>query len=416
MKKNEFAIFLVYVAMFAIAILIGLFAIKPVLDAHGADLPISSIPLVLICLIVGLLFNALLLELGHLAGAKAGKYRVRSWTLFGLKFFKENGKRKVKFSSYDGLTGQTKVEPLDVERSSLSAYILLPLIFFFVEVIALMIVVNVTKGMEGSNPRIAWLHIAALTVLATGALVFVYDLFPARIDAINDGFLLMLFTKKANRVAYNNLLLQETALEEGRPAVASPIYDEITDFTAYLNSLTVYKLLSEGEMDKAIPILDKTIAEESKASEEAKREARALKLATLFERADKRKALEHYGEQLTDDDKRYIASITTMSSLRAYLLVAAFAENSDYEANYAIEKVEKVLKNSESVSKDIEKSLVQLDVDMVRREHPRWEVSKLPWEESPEESEEEEAPSEEAPEEEAAKEEAPEENEKESRE
>lgn len=387
MKKNDFAIFLVYLSMFVVAILIGLFAIKPVMDAHGGDMPISSVALVLISLIVGIIFNALMLELGHLAGAKAGKYRVRSWTIFGIKFYKVDGKRKVKFSSYDGLTGQTKVEPLDVQRSSLSAYISLPLIFFFVEVIALMVVINIARGQEAANPRIAWLHVAALTVLATGALVFIYDLFPARIDAINDGFLLMLFTKKANRVAYNNLLAQETAMEEGRTPPESPIYDEITDFTAFLNSLTVYGLLSQGEMDKALPIIEKTLAEDSKASLAVKREMSALKLATLFERPDKRKALQYY-EEMEEDEKRYIANITTMSSLRAYLMVAAFAEQSDYEASYAIDKVEKILKNSESVSKDIEKSLVQLDVDLVKKEHPTWELSKLPWEEAEEKAEE----------------------------
>lgn len=387
MKKNDFAIFLVYLSMFVVAILIGLFAIKPVMDAHGGDMPISSIALVLISLIVGIIFNALMLELGHLAGAKAGKYRVRSWTIFGIKFYKVDGKRKVKFSSYDGLTGQTKVEPLDVQRSSLSAYISLPLIFFFVEVIALMVVINIARGQEAANPRIAWLHVAALTVLATGALVFIYDLFPARIDAINDGFLLMLFTKKANRVAYNNLLAQETAMEEGRTPPESPIYDEITDFTAFLNSLTVYGLLSQGEMDKALPIIEKTLAENSKASLAVKREMSALKLATLFERPDKRKAIQYY-EEMEEDEKRYIANITTMSSLRAYLMVAAFAEQSDYEASYAIDKVEKILKNSESVSKDIEKSLVQLDVDLVKKEHPTWELSKLPWEEAEKEAEE----------------------------
>lgn len=387
MKKNDFAIFLVYLSMFVVAILIGLFAIKPVMDAHGGDMPISSIALVLISLIVGIIFNALMLELGHLAGAKAGKYRVRSWTIFGIKFYKVDGKRKVKFSSYDGLTGQTKVEPLDVQRSSLSAYISLPLIFFFVEVIALMVVINIARGQEAANPRIAWLHVAALTVLATGALVFIYDLFPARIDAINDGFLLMLFTKKANRVAYNNLLAQETAMEEDRTPPESPIYDEITDFTAFLNSLTVYGLLSQGEMDKALPIIEKTLAEDSKASLAVKREMSALKLATLFERPDKRKALQYY-EEMEEDEKRYIANITTMSSLRAYLMVAAFAEQSDYEASYAIDKVEKVLKSSESVSKDIEKSLVQLDVDLVKKEHPTWELSKLPWEEAEEKVEE----------------------------
>ena len=197
----------------------------------------------------------------------------------------------------------------------------------------------------------------------------------------------MLFTKKANRVAYNNLLAQETAMEEGRTPPESPIYDEITDFTAFLNSLTVYGLLSQGEMDKALPIIEKTLAEDSKASLAVKREMSALKLATLFERPDKRKALQYY-EEMEEDEKRYIANITTMSSLRAYLMVAAFAEQSDYEASYAIDKVEKILKNSESVSKDIEKSLVQLDVDLVKKEHPTWELSKLPWEEAEEEAEE----------------------------
>ena len=404
MKKNEFATFLAYIAMFVAAVAIGIGAIKPVLENYGADLLISPIALIIIALIIGVLFNAFGLELMHLAGAKSGKYRVRSWTVFGIKFTKKDGKRKVGFGGYEGLTGQTKVVPLDREQSSLSAFISLPIIFLFVEVIALIIIINVCTGLEKTDPKMAWLHVSALTVLATAAIIFIYDLFPAHIDAANDGYLLMLLTKRANRVAYNDLLLQETALEEGTKAPNIPVYDDITDFTAYLNFLAVYNLLAQGKMKEAVVILDKIYGEESRASGSVQREAIALKLATLLEKPDKMDGRKFYSE-LDDDEKRYISLIETMSALRAYLLIASFCEPSDLEANYALEKVEKVLSGSDPVYVETEKSLVQLDLDLTRKEHPTWDLTLLPWEEAARKKAEEEKQKEEEAKEESSEEE-----------
>ena len=384
MKRNDFATFLVYVGMFAIALLVGLLAIKPVIDEFGARMPINSYLLVGLGLLAGALFNAILLEAAHLLGAKAGKYRVNQWTVFGVGVKRKNGKMKFGVSGFDGLTGQTKVAPMDVQNSTLSAYILFPFLFFMIEMIAGMIIIVNCKSAEGSNPSIAWLHVFALTIMATGGMVFLYDLFPARIDAINDGFLMFLLNKPANKVAYNNLLLAQEAAELGEPIPEIPVYEDVTDFTASLNSVTIYRHLTEGHPDSALPIIELALAEEARCSAKTKGDMRVLKLTILLEKLDKSKGKAMY-EELDDETKKYIASLATITCLRAYALIASFVESSEFEANYAIDKTSKLLKSTDEGIREAEKSLLQMDVDAIRKEHPSWDVYPLPWEEKTEE-------------------------------
>ena len=384
MKRNDFATFLVYVGMFAIALLVGLLAIKPVIDEFGARMPINSYLLVGLGLLAGAVFNAVILELAHLLGAKAGKYRVNQWTVFGIGVKRKEGKLKFGFSSFDGLTGQTKVAPMDVENSSLSAYILFPFLFLLVEFIAGMIIIVNCKSAEATDPAISWLHVFALTFLATAGMVFLYDLFPARIDSINDGFLMFLLNKQANKVAYNNLLLAQEATENGEPIPEVPVYEDVTDFTASLNSLAIYRHLAEGRPDSALPIIELALAEEAHCSAKTKGDMRVLKLCVLLEKLDKSKGKAMY-EELDDETKKYIASLSTITCLRAYALIASFIETSEFEANYAIDKAGKLLKGTDDSIRETEKSLLQMDVDSIRKEHPSWDVYLLPWEEKKDE-------------------------------
>ena len=381
MKKNDFATFIVYVAMIAIALLVGLLVIKPIMDSYGSALPINSFLIMIFGLLAGAFLNAFFLEMCHLLGAKAGKYTVLKCVVFGFGLVSNfGGKKKFGFASYDGLTGETKVAPQDVKQSNLSAYILFPVLFLFVEFIVSMVLIVYCQNAEASNPSIAWLHIFMVTILAAGGIVFVYDLFPAHIESITDGYLLLLLSKPANKEAYNNMLIAEACAMEGKEIPEVPVYEELTDFTVSLNLLTVYRHLTEGEPEKALPILEPVLAEEVKVSDVTKKQCEILKLTILLEANNREKGKKMYAE-ISDDTKKAIASISSMPALRAYLLIAAFIESSESEANYAVDKAEKLIKACEPNYKEAEKSLLQYDVDMTRKEHPSWDVYKLPWEE-----------------------------------
>ena len=387
MKKNEFAIFLVYVAMLAVALIVGLVVVKPIIETYGSSMPLNSVLLVILGLVGGVLLNSLLLGFGHLLGAKTGKYRVLKWVVLGFGFKMVNGKKKWGFAGFDGLVEETKIAPEDTKTSSLTGYIFFPVLFLFVEFIVSMILIVNAQNWEKSNPSIAWLHILMVTIITVGGIIFLYDLFPAHIDSRTDGFMLVLLSKPINKEAFNNILLAEEAEFLGQPIPATPVYTEITEFTAALNLITVYRLLGEGKPGEALPILEPFIGEESKAAKSTKDHAVTLKLATLLEqpRRDAAKALY---EELTDEQKRYISAIPSITALRCYALIASFIENDENEVNYALDKAEKLIKSSDKEFREVEKSLLQMDKDIIAEEHPSWDLNPLPWEEKPAEESE----------------------------
>ncbi len=379
MKKNDFATFIVYVAMFAIALLVGFLVIKPIMETSGS-LPLHPVLIMVFGLVGGVIFNAAILELGHALGARTGKYRILRCIVLGVGVKRVNGKLKFGFGGFDGLAGETKVAPKDVKESSLTAYIFFPILFLFVEFVGCMVGIVICQNK--TDHSLASLHILLVTILTIGGMIFFYDLFPARLDSVTDGYLLVLLSKPANKEAYNNLLLAEEAALEGAPIPETPVYDAITDFTATLNFLTVYRHLTAGHPDEALPILDPIINAEKDVSISTKYQALALKLTILLERDDKSKGKALY-EELDDAQKKYIASIADLTALRAYFLIASFIEGSENEGNYAIDKVERNIKSCDPNYKEAEKSLLQLDVDLAREAHPSWDIYRLPWEEKP---------------------------------
>ena len=405
MKRNEFATIIAYVLMLGVAILMGLLVIKPVLDEFGNAIngSIHYIVLVILSLMAGVLLNAMLLEFSHLLGAKVGKYEVLSCVILGFGMKKTKEKKKFGFHSFDGLVGETKVRPLDSKESSLSAYVFFPVLGLILEVTILMIIRMVAQK---QGAPLAWLQVLSLTMLSVGLMVFIYDLFPAHIDSENDGFLLTLIGKPANRYAYNNILLQRYAATFGKEAPEPVVYQEITEYTAALNIISVTHLLVEGKSKEAEAILAYHLDPEAHIPASVRNEAMAYKLAILLERKEKGPGKKYYDE-LSDADRRYIAEMTTMPALRCYVLIAAYVENSQDECNYAIDKVGRVLKTCLPEVLEAEKTLIDSEVREIREQHISWDVYPLPWEEQdfyPEEEEEESSEDEENETEEETKE------------
>lgn len=382
MKRNEFAIFLVYVGMLAVALIVGLAVIKPIIDTYNSSMPLNSVLLVILGLVAGVLLNAFLLGLGHLLGAKVGKYRILKWSVLGFGYKMVEGKKKYGFSSFDGLVEETKIAPEDPKTSSLTGFVFFPVLFLFLEFIICMIFIVNAQGWEKTTPSLAWVHIFVVTVLTVGGIIFLYDLFPAHIDSRTDGFILVLISKPINREAYNNILLAEEAEFLGQPLPATPVYTEITEFTAAINFVSVYRNLGEGKPQEALKILEPLLGEESKASKATKDHALTLKLATLLEQPRKNEGRALY-EELNDEAKRYISNMPNITALRCYALIASFIENDAGEVNYAIDKAEKLVKASDKDFREIEKSLLQMDKDMIKEEHLSWDLDPLPWEEKP---------------------------------
>ena len=378
MKKNDFATFLVYVCMFAIAIVVGITVLRPAISS-AKNLPIHFIVIVIAGLLVGAITNAALIELGHLVGAKSGKCEVRSVSVFGFTWTMKKGeKTKFAFKGYDGLTGQTKIRPLDRNESSLSAYRGIPMLFALLEVILMVTLIVISRNLVPTDPGAAWLEIFAIVILTVEAMVYFYDLFPARLDSMTDGYLLVLLSKPANRVAFNDLLIAEAIAEEGGELPETPIYDDVTEFTGKLNLLSVYRLIAEGKHLEAIAIIEKNLNCET-APKSIKGQALCFKLALLlqYNEAEGKKMY----QELDEKDKKIIADFDSMASLRCYALIASKIEVSEAEANYAIDKAERVIAGEEDFAQPHEKRLVEELVAYIKKEHPSWEIVPPVWEE-----------------------------------
>lgn len=392
MKRNDFAVFMAYVCMFAVALLVGLFVIRPIMSDYGASFPINFVVLVVLSLVAGILLNGLLLEGAHLLGAKIGGYEVLSCVVFMIGVKKKDGKFVFGFHSYDGLTGETKVAPKDVEKSSLGAYAFLPIFLFIVETIVLMVVNAVAGSQLKSDPSLAWVQVFCITVLSVGGMIFLYDIFPFRMDSNNDGYLFTILSHNDNRIAYNYYLEKEKAKYLGTEMPPIRTFDNITEFTAYLNYFAIYDHVSKGEFDQAVALLDRIINVEHGIGHAAKDDAACFKLTLLLASSKTSLGVAYYNE-FSDEQKKYIANLPTMPALRSYLLVSSCVEDSEAEANFALDKVEKVLGTlgkEEPLFLDSEKALVQYDKQFVAKMHPSWELFPLPWEEKHPSEEDEE--------------------------
>ena len=391
MKRNEFATILAYVGMLAIALLVGFLVIRPILIDWSSSNKILS---VIISLVVGILINALFIELGHLLGAKVGRYEVYSFCVLGLCFKKgKEGKWKFALSNFDGLTGETKISPKDVKKATSSGIIAFPLFFYLLEVIIGVILMAVSSrlvtgaGGTTADPDAVWLRIASVIVLAVGGMIYLYDYFPAHLDSETDGYRMVLLSKKMNKEAYNQLLLNRYNAAMGLPLVAYPIYEAVTDYTAQVNMDRVYSELAQNNFGPAILIIQKTLDTEERISASTRSEAMALKLSLVLLTTKRDAGLEYY-ENIENEDRRYLAEFFNAPSLRAYLLVSGVLEGSETETNYALDKAAKVLKRVPEGRKEVEERLMELTVKRIQTLHPSWKLN--PWKDEPKQPQEKE--------------------------
>ena len=365
-KKNDFATFLVYAAMFAVALLVGLLVISPAIGEANIKTT-EAIVIVVVAVIVGIIFNSASLELLHMLGAVAGGYNVLSLCFLGLTFRKKGtSEKRFSFASFDGLTGETKILPKDVEKSSPGLIVFFPMLGYLLEVIILLV-------LSACLSSIVWLPIASYVVVALGGMIFVYNDFPAHLDSMTDGYLLILLTKPANRIAFNQILIAEHSPNKEEALASLPLYEDLTDFTATLNVLAAYRLIIKGDNDGALAIFSKIADCEKNVSKSIRLEANCQRLALLMMLERKKEAQDLY-EGMDDAARRYIASLTTLPALRCYALVAGIIEESDSEVSWAFDKVERLEKKVGGVILEGEKKLLNDSYFYLKKLHPGFDI------------------------------------------
>ena len=373
MKKEDITGLIVYLIIIALAIIFGF----TVLQTHNAESSFSGIGYVLyiiVAVIIGTLFNSILFELAHVIGAKIGKYTILSTNILGFCFYKDGEKTKFKFSSFDGLTGETKIVPKEgmVEKANPYPFLFFGSLFFVIEAIAVMVVFSIFRHAEDAFLRdVAY---AILTVGAIGLVILLYNILPMRIDSMTDGYRLTMVSNPKNKAAFNELLRVEYEIAQGNDDVEVKVFDEITNFTADLNLNRVYALLDKKEYKPAEEILDKIIAAKQEVSEKVYIRARAQKIYINLYTRNLEEAKEYYEKEVPVAERREISNDVSMASIRAYLLMSGLLDKSRSECIIALNNVYRAFKHTPKNRQHTEVELFNEALEKVVSAHPDWEL------------------------------------------
>ena len=377
MKKEDILGLIIYLVIIALAVVFGI----TVLQTHNAESALNGVwngfAYILYvggAVIFGAIFNATLYELGHVLGAKVGKYDILSVTILGLCFYKDEGKRRVRFASFDGLTGETKIVPKKdmTDKANPYPYLLFGSLFFIIEAIAVMVVFTIFKN--SSDKVLKDVAYFVLTVGAIGLVILFYNILPFRIDSMTDGYRLTMVSNPKNRAAFNELLRVEHEIQQGNQDVEVKVFDEITNFTADLNLNKVYALLDKKDYAAAEEILDKIIAAKDGVDAKVYIRARAQKIYINLITKDLEEAKVYYDKEVPVSERREISNDVSMASIRAYLLMSGLLDKSRSECIIALNNVYRAFKHTPKNRQQTEITLFNEALDRVCAAHPDWEL------------------------------------------
>jgi hypothetical protein len=367
MRKEDLGGLLVGAIMLVIALFVGLQIIRPWMltsSIQGA----AQYGFVLGTVAVGFIFNAVLIEVGHLLGAKLGGYQILSFNVLGLCIYRNNNRWAFGIRSYEGLTGETKITPRK-EDAKPKLNLWGALFLFSLQFIAGMIAQAFIDETE-------WIRMAIIIVMAVGGMLMLYNYVPFKLDTLNDGYRLILITKGVNVKAYNELMRIERTLTENKPLENIQTFEEITTLTAQVNLYKIYQLLVEDKYEEAEKIIDTIIAQPEKLNETTNSRVYSQKIYIRLLNSTKEEGIKFYKDNLNARQKKFLSSDLSMASLRAYLLVAGLVEDSRSECVYVLERKKSALKRSiEPGRKEAELMLFNKALERVIKEHPDWDLN-----------------------------------------
>lgn len=373
MKKEDITGMIVYVLILAVAIIFGLTVLQEYSRSANMDTG-EFVLFVLLAILSGVIVNSIVFELAHIVGAKVGRYDIISVNILGFCFYKMDGKTKFKFASYDGLTGETKINPSPTAKKepNPTPYLLFGALFYVIELLIMIFLFSYFISTKDKTlSKIAYFMLIVTTL---GGLVLVYNLMPLKLDSTNDGYRLTMTTNKKNIIAFNELLRVENSIATGEGDIQVKTFDQITNFTADLNLNKVYLLLEEKKYDEAEQLLDVILNGKSELSPKTYIRARAQKIYINILNKPLEDAKKFYEEEVGVQERREISKDVSMASIRAYILMAGLLDKSRSETIISLNKVLKAYKHTPKQRRKVEMELYNDALNMIIKAHPSWEL------------------------------------------
>lgn len=372
MKKEDITGTIVYLLILAL----GAVFVFTVLKEHASASCLGDLYILfnIGAFATGIVFNAIFFEVAHIIGALIGGYSIISVNILGLNWKKDNGKVKFGFSSFDGLTGETKIVPKENAKKQANPYpyLLFGSLFIIIEVIAIMTVFSMYRNVEPPMGNVAYF---LLTVGVIGLMIFIYNILPFQLDSTTDGFRLTKVTNPKNREAFNELLKVDYDISQGKN-VEVKVFEEVTNYTADINLNKAYARLNQGDYAEAEKILDTIINAKENVSYNVYIRAKAQKVYLHLINNNMEAAAEFYDKEVPVSERRSISEDCSMPCIRAYILMAGLLDKSRSECVIAINKVGRAYKKAPEITKEVEKTLFNEALKKVNEAHPKWELDK----------------------------------------
>ena len=372
MKKEDIAGIVVYTLMLAIAVVFGF----TILQSHQVNSGLSGMTYFLYIfggIVAGLLFNAILFEVGHIIGAKVGGYDILSVCVLGFTFYKFEGKIKFRFKNFDGLTGETKIVPKKDAKKECNptAYLWFGTVFYLIELTAVIVVF----ALFGTSENIDVANIAYFILImgVLGILILFYNIIPLRLDTVTDGYRLKLVSNPKNREAFNELLRVEYEISIGNTDVEIKTFDTITNFTADLNLNKVYILLDKKEFAEAEKLIDMIIENKNNVSDSTYIKARCQKIYINIMNRSFEEAKAYYDKEVSLEERRDISKNISMEAIRTYILTQGLFDKSRSECLIALNNVYKAFKHTPKQRQKVEIVLFNEALQKVIDAHKDWE-------------------------------------------
>ena len=371
MKKEEIRGLIIYALLIATAVIVALAVVRPLMDEYSPNM--NQLLFFVIVIVVAYLTNAIGLELLHLLGALFGGYKITSFNILYLCFYKEKDKWKLGFRDFNGLTGETKIAPKR-EKTNINWFLWFPLFGFAIELATCIVVRILVVGAK--EPAAPWLVPAAIITLLVASLLAFYNFVPLKLDTMTDGYRIRLFTNPANVEAYNEMLKLQEARRLGENVEKVPVFTEITEYTAEINTIAIFEFLGAEKYKEAGEIID-LLCENTKVltlKEYYRLIAQKLYVAVMTQEMKDVKKL--YEDICPVEMRRFIANDTELATIRAYMIIAGMIEDSESEVLFAKSKLEKAKRKASPTEVKTEELLIEKALELIYKSHPKWTKEK----------------------------------------
>ena len=373
MKKESIFGLLMYLLIFAFAVVYGL----TVLQTHfrySAMTAVWQYAIYIIgCILVGILISSILFEVGHALGAKVGGYRIVKFTILYFSIYLENGKYRFGFRKFNGLTGETLVVPnySKKEKPSPYPYLLYGPIFnisWFIGTIIAFVYFNNGQAFDGD---VAY---AFLTVGLISAILFIYDIVPFKTDTTTDGYLLATLAKNKNVQGFNELLEAKNLTDDAKITTTKNVKKEPTLNTNTVEAkvVSLSLLIDEKKYEDANKLIEEIYTRKDELTTKLCLEAEEQKIYIKIMTTEYDEMLEYYNNEVPLSLKRDISADHSLVGIRTYILMAGLFDKSRSECALALSKVAKAYKNTLPSRKHPELVLFNDALEKVCNAHPKW--------------------------------------------